>query len=58
MIVKLKTLVNSQFKVCKQNDLDVDENQKIESSQIMEQTVTNITMLYDLCTIDLDIASS
>jgi hypothetical protein len=57
MIVKLKSLLSSQIELCNQNDLDVDHSQREEICEILLDTFGDITMLYDLSTIDLDLPS-
>jgi hypothetical protein len=58
MIDKLKGLVYSQYELWKKVEVVVDERNLMESSNMMDEIVCNITFMYDFCTIDLDQASS
>jgi hypothetical protein len=54
MITEVKGMVNAQYASCKHMGLNVDEYDKIECSQLLEETIGDITFLFDLCTIGLD----
>jgi hypothetical protein len=53
MIDQLKGLANSKFEACKQLNLSVDEEEKAEIEDIMNEIVGDMTMLYELSTVDL-----
>lgn len=58
LIDKLKGLVKTQYEVCKEMDVDVDEKVFTQSSQMIDETVGDIMFMYNFCTICLDQPSS
>jgi hypothetical protein len=53
MIDQMKGIVKSKFEASEQVNLAVDEEERIESYEMMKESVGDMSMLYDLCTVDL-----
>jgi hypothetical protein len=58
MITKLKQVVNTSIDVFKGLGIDVDEKHRIESAEMIEEDLGEITFLYNMSTMDLDHSSS
>jgi hypothetical protein len=54
MITKLKQIVNTQFEAFKGLGIHIDEKDKIETAEMIEQDLGEITFLYHLSTMGLD----
>jgi hypothetical protein len=53
MIDQIKGIVKSKFEASEPVNLAIDEEERIESYEMMKESVDDMSMLYDLCTVDL-----
>lgn len=53
-ITEIEGMVNSEYTVCMEMGLDVVENDKIQCSQLLEESIGDINTLFHLCTMGLE----